>query len=363
MADPMWSGGAEQFQDRYPYVWFVMGDFTRGPFYPTDPPRDPGAFYDSVAPLLDFPVLGTAYAPFVSQYAIYYAEQWQLNPPGTSTSVGNPPALDDDSSLASKLDLCLSSLYSLHTKMGTFVETDTAASLLYLVSGQIVEIPPPPTGFSTVADTTRILAALAYVARAICVQTGAVSDLVTQTDLDAAVASIKGIDLPSIRTAQDEVLDAINGAANGINANTDTRATAINANVDAAETAILNAIAAIPPAEEQGNFYPGASGVSLGSPTVISGAALISGPMHGVLVSITATPSGQSTQGAEGNTKYKGLGWLCFRSADGYGEPKQPLEISLGILKPMTLLQAASVAVYCKPGSSVTITPYTIQAA
>lgn len=360
MADPMWSGGHPQFQDEYPWIWAVMSGWMQAPFYPTDPPRNPGAFADSVTPICDFPVTGPLYGYFIVKYCEEYAAAWYANPPGSSTSVATPAVPPTDSTLDDKLDTLSMQVQALHTKIGTFVETDTVSSCLYTLLGDVASLPPPPTGFTTIADTTRILAAVAFVARVLCHQQAYILDAVTATDLDAAVASIKGTDLPSIRTAQDEVLAAINGAANGINANTDLRATAVNTNIDNAETAILAAVAAIPTDEQNLNFFPGSAGVSYLAPTAVSGLAVIVGPMDGVRYTITQPVSGQSHQQTGDVHRYKGVGWLAFVDANGHAEARQQLEMSPGILKPMAMLQAASVAVCAKAGTLLTVTPYTI---
>lgn len=369
MAAPMWTGGPDQFQDVNPWIWAIMDDWKKAPFYPTDPPRDPGAFADSVMPLCDFPVLGPFYAYFIVRYVEDYATAWYANPPGTSTST--PVGIDVPGNYAQPYDLPYSNYYlrsvmethfgDIETSLG-YNATVTVHDKLDAIAAAVGAIPEPNPNPATTSDVARILAALYYIAQMVVVPAWAVDNAEVLAAITAAKESIKGPHDTSNSSLWDGMFDPNWGLQRTINDNTNAIETSINNNVDAAEAAILQLLGEGVTAEGGGNFFPGSAGVTFGDPQTISGAALITGPMDGVLVSITATPSGQSTQGAEGNTKYKGLGWLCFRTAEGYGEPKQPLEISLGILKPMTLLQAASAAVYCKPGSSVTITPYTIQA-
>ena len=372
----MWTGGAEQFQDRYPYVWFVMGDWAKAPFYPTDPPRTPGAFYESVAPVCDFPLLGNAYQPFISQYALYYDEQWTANPPGTSTSTANPPTSDEDSSLAEKVDLLQLEVAALHTKVGTLTETDTLASLIYYLITRVggTESPPP---LATSVDTARLLAALYYIAQSVIVPAWAVDNEEVLDAITAAKESIKGVADRSNSNLWDAFFDGTWGAIAVINGHTDGVQTSVNNNVDAAETAILDALVPIQADTDDiqltlaegvessggGNYYPGSANVTPLSPTVVTGPAVITGPMDGIAWSVTAIPNGQSTQGAGTRTRYKGLAFLAFMTAEGDAEELQSVQWDQGILKPLHLLQAASCAVYCKAGTSITMVPYTINTA
>lgn len=361
MADLMWSGGAEQFQDRYPYVWFVMGDWAKAPFYPTDPPRTPGAFYDSVAPIMDFPMLGTAYAPFISQYALYYDECWTASPPGTSTTTSNPPTSDDDTSLAAKVDTLSLQVAALHTKVGSLVETDTLASLAYYIASRVGSGEDPPPLASSL-DTARILAALYYIAQSVIVPAWAVDNTEVLDAITTAKESIKGPHDTSTSSLWDAIFDAQWGAISAVNSHTDSALSDTDANVDAAETNILAALGDAP-SGGGGNLYPGSSNITLGDPTVVTGPTILAGPMDGLLWIVNTVPNGQSAQPCAGRIRYKGLGWVAFMAEGDECEALQALQFNEGLLKPMHMMTATNAAIYCKSGSNITVRPYTINPA
>lgn len=109
-----------------------------------------------------------------------------------------------------------------------------------------------------------------------------------------------------------------------------------------------------------GNQWPGSANVQLGLSQQVTGPALLSIPMDGCLVTVEGVPNGQSHQTANGCTRYKGLGWLAFQSDGGDFEEMQTLHLNSQLFRPRDMLQAQAVAVYCKPGTTLTVQTYTI---
>jgi hypothetical protein len=161
---------------------------------------------------------------------------------------------------------------------------------------------------------------------------------------DGIVASVGGL----ITAAQGIVTASIAGAIG-----------TITAAISAAQAAIIAAMpsptgALVPP------VYPGSASRTLSNVVAVSGTTQINGPMHGIEWSITQLPPGQSQQLATGAKKYKGLGWIVFVSDDGKGEPVQKIEIESGMAVPMCMRSAASVVVYTKPGTTLSVRTFSI---
>lgn len=180
-------------------------------------------------------------------------------------------------------------------------------------------------------------------------------------DLQPVLTAIAGVDEAVVAALPDPEpvdLQPVLTAVSDLAATVGSNQTALMGNVDAAESAIIEALSGL----GGGNQWPGLDKVTLGTPVAITGPALIGGPMAGVLVVVNGTISGQSRQPAEGLDRFKGLGWVAFRCDGGGFEPKQSLENSLGLFVPQSIVSASACAVYCKPGSSISVTPYTLQA-
>jgi hypothetical protein len=177
----------------------------------------------------------------------------------------------------------------LHDKVGTLVETDTLASLLYYITTRVGsgEDPPP---LSTSIDSARILAALYYIAQAVIVPAWAVDNQEVLDAITAAEDSIKGPHDTSTSSLWDGMFDSGWGLQATINANVDAAETAINLNVDNAETAIIAETTEIQEtlaegltAEGGGNYYPGRGDVTLGTPVLVDTPQLITASMDGVV--------------------------------------------------------------------------------
>lgn len=366
MADPMWTDGHPQFQDAYPWIWVLMSDWMKAPFYPTDPPRTPGAMADSVVPMADLPVIGGFYGYFIIKYCEEYATAWYADPPGTSSTT--PVALDVPVNWTPGGDQPYSNYYlkqqhdtyfgELTTSLGYDAETPVHDKL-DSIAAAVGAIPDPPTGFATTADVARILAAIAYVARQVCYQNTPLGELATSAELADAVSSIKGADDRSVTNAVDAITDPSTGAIRQVNDNTNAIETSINGNVDSAESAILNAIAALPTPTDTPFGYPGSGSVTFGSPVGWSEPAEIPGPMDGCCVEITTQAGGTGHHDVSDYTSWQHAGWLAFVDDQGNADELQWLNFNLANYCPKRLAAASSVLIFPRGGSSGTLTPWT----
>lgn len=105
--------------------------------------------------------------------------------------------------------------------------------------------------------------------------------------------------------------------------------------------------------------WPGVANVTFNPPWTISHADNIPGPMDGVLIDVQAIPNGQSRQAAAGSYRYKGVGWLAFMTDTNHWEPLQQIGCEHGVYVAQSLARASRVAVYCKPGTTLLVRPWT----
>lgn len=210
-------------------------------------------------------------------------------------------------------------------------------------------------------------------------------------NIDATEAAIRGGDSRTLTDAVNAVTHPTTGAIRVINDNTNAVETSINGNVDAAESAILGAISPVQADTDAlqtdlaavagvvadvleaisnlvlpsggGLRWPGSDSVTLSTPQVITQPATLSLSCHGCIVEVLTAPSGQSVQHADSATRYKGIAWAAFQSDRGDWEALQQINLSRQVLLSKDLSQAAAVAVYCKPGAQLRVTPFSINPA
>ncbi|HEY5915670.1 MAG TPA: discoidin domain-containing protein [Verrucomicrobiae bacterium] len=127
-------------------------------------------------------------------------------------------------------------------------------------------------------------------------------------------------------------------------------------------TDIENAIGALPSNSGLPLPWPGLGGVTLGDPITITGPMEWEDECDGVMVSVLAFPPGQSRQPAADVTRYKGLGWLAFRSDLDDHEDLQGISLSHQVIVPKVIAHPTGFAVYCKPGTTLSVTPFLISA-
>lgn len=358
MADPMWSGGAEQFQDRYPWIWFVMSDWAKAPFYPTDPAKDPSAFVVQAGVVLGMPILGTIYAPYVTEYCTYYIAQWDANPPGSSSSTPALPTLPTvpDPAYNQAQDW----LGRFNAMWADVIYAGNEAHAAHLAADLILErLPqgedPPPIATSN--DTARILAGIYYtnwlwynnpppVSVPDVLDAIADAHAVTDGKIDAHDLSMDGFatNVQNAFQAQTELIDNVSGDIDDLAA----------------------AVAEIP-TEAGDPRYPGPSNVTWGEPQTFSGSHTYSasgigpgGVMDGLRLTINSVPAGSYQQGAEGITVHKYQGWLNFIDGDGNCDDLQWLGANKRIYAPVSMRSPSAVVIYAKTGTSITVTAYAL---
>lgn len=121
-------------------------------------------------------------------------------------------------------------------------------------------------------------------------------------------------------------------------------------------------LAALPSNPTPLRLWPGLSGVTFGAPVVLSAPGQITAPCHGVTVTIDAYPPGQSRQPAGSTIRHKGIAWVAFVNDAGDFEQLEQVQHSESVIITKQLEIAAGLAVYCKPGCTLTVTPFTIDA-
>ena len=105
-------------------------------------------------------------------------------------------------------------------------------------------------------------------------------------------------------------------------------------------------------------LWPGNDGVTYGDPITVTGPVEVNALCHGVLVTVQQYPPGQSRMPAGNVTRYKGLGWLAFRSDLGDYDSLESIQFSDQVIITKQLSIASGCAVYCKPGARMTIRPF-----
>lgn len=211
---------------------------------------------------------------------------------------------------------------------------------------------PPP--IASTADTARILAALYYVANAVVVPAWSLDN----TEVLDAISAL------------DNVVDSgISAIATNDNANTSGMTDKLNALLGYGEAVNLDTDAIIDTLAEGltggpsgPGGYPGLAGVTVGATHNVSGPTTISGPLDGLLITVSSVPNGQSTTFTPNGVRYKGLGWVVFMTAEGEGEQLQKIETAKCVLVPKSMSAPASAEVYCKPGTAMSVKPFTLNA-
>lgn len=345
MSDPMWSGGPEQFQDRYPASWATFPQWMRDPLMPSTPPQSAFAMSVTCLLLMSVPVVGTGAAVYLGEYQRYYGDAYESNPPGSHTDTPYQPQSPEPYIPAYGVDPTTEALLEdIQTRVldcqNRLVDLDSAVNL-------ILDRMPTGSGDPPIAstvDTSRILAALYYIAQ---------MPMSWRVDTD--------------NTEVLAAVDAVGTSVDGLATNCQ-EGFAASLSRDDAQTelignetqTVLAALGDIDIPEQSGGRYPGASLCDFGSPHVITVPTVITEAMDGLRYTIDAWPSGQSRQVASTHTRYKGLAWCAFLTADGEPEPRQLLELGEGIVAAQAMVHAAGVVVYCKPGAQLTVTGWLV---
>lgn len=123
---------------------------------------------------------------------------------------------------------------------------------------------------------------------------------------------------------------------------------------------IQNTLSTLPSNSGVLRLWPGFDQVTMGAPVMVNAPTELNVNCHGVLVTVQGYPPGQSRQPAGAAVRFKGLGWLAFRSdLDDYGD-LQSIQFDDCVIMCNGIAQAEGLAVYCKPGAILSIQPFTI---
>lgn len=109
--------------------------------------------------------------------------------------------------------------------------------------------------------------------------------------------------------------------------------------------------------------WPGLSGVTLGSEVPLDASVHVAGPFDGVIVQLDVVPTIYTHYDTPSGTRYYRLGWVAFQNDDGAFEQAQLIEWPVGVFAPTTMQHCAGVDIWCRPGVSGSITPWTINTA
>ena len=106
--------------------------------------------------------------------------------------------------------------------------------------------------------------------------------------------------------------------------------------------------------------WPGLAAVTLGTPVALVDGLVISTPMDGVIVDLTAAPSGKVVHLLGGLPAFRWIGSLSFEDDNGDQESVQQLSFAHQVYTPRALKAAAGVRFYVLGGVTGTVTPWTI---
>jgi len=127
------------------------------------------------------------------------------------------------------------------------------------------------------------------------------------------------------------------------------------ADIDAALLALAGGGAALVPP-----VWPGLAKVTLGTSVALVDGLVITTPMDGVIVELTAAPSGKVVHLLGGLPAYRWIGSLSFENDNGDQEASQQLSFANQVYTPRTLQAAAGVRFYVLGGVTGTVVPWVI---
>lgn len=105
--------------------------------------------------------------------------------------------------------------------------------------------------------------------------------------------------------------------------------------------------------------WPGLANVTLGDPVALTDQLELSGPMHGVLVTVTTPPTKTGLRNVGGYPYDYGVGEIAFRSDNGYIEPWQYLGFRTALFAPKSMEQAESALFRVLAGAAGTVRTFT----
>lgn len=107
-------------------------------------------------------------------------------------------------------------------------------------------------------------------------------------------------------------------------------------------------------------IWPGLSNVTLGTPVPLAPGLTVMGPLHGVIVNITAVPDRFGNFAYDDLAAYKSVGAVTFVDDNGDAEEFRYLGFVHEVYCPRTMAVASAAKVRCGVGIVGTVTPFTI---
>lgn len=117
---------------------------------------------------------------------------------------------------------------------------------------------------------------------------------------------------------------------------------------------VPGAAALVPP------IWPGLAKVTLGTPVTLTAATVISGPMDGILIALTAVPPNKPYYVLGTQTATAHIGQVSFEDDNDDMEYPQNLSFANQVYCPQSMAFALACMVRCIPGVVGTATPWTI---
>jgi hypothetical protein len=106
--------------------------------------------------------------------------------------------------------------------------------------------------------------------------------------------------------------------------------------------------------------WPGLAAVTLGTPVAISSSFTVTGPMHGVLIDITAILANKPFFDFDGSLSYRNIGALAFQEDNGDEEFPQNLGFTSAVYCPKSMEIAANCVVRADASITGTVTPWVV---
>lgn len=104
--------------------------------------------------------------------------------------------------------------------------------------------------------------------------------------------------------------------------------------------------------------WPGLANVTLGTPLALVDGLTVPGPLHGVIVHVTAVSYPVSFYPFGSLKSFVKIGGIVFVDDNGQGEMAQPLGLEQDVICPQTMVQADHALIRLKTGTTGTVTPW-----
>lgn len=191
------------------------------------------------------------------------------------------------------------------------------------------------------------------------------------------VEAVRGTDLPTIRDVLsklgtsgytiDERIDALSSlivSEATIQGMLDILLTAITGGVGVTLTSVLNdilaAINANPPVGGVSTpLWPGVADVTLGDSVALTDGLVVTGPLHGLLVTVTGHPPGAGKYVFDDVDSWQHVGGVVFCTDNGYYERAESIGLQQQVLVPRTMEVAGSAIFRVNAGWTGTVRPWT----